>query len=252
MLHVLRRHPIAMAAHFRHSVVVAYAFPAETLQRLLPPGLVVDALGDVGFAAAAVVQVERMRPAGLPAAFGRPYLLIGYRIFCRFRTPEGRLLRGLHILRSETNSRSMVAGGNLLTHYRYRHAAARMIERSGVLEVTVRSGDGEGDLDLAADLAAPAGLPAGSPFTSLAAARRFAGPLPFTFDYEPQTGSVIVIEGRRTTWHPAPVSIDVRRATFFGSARFGGAAPILANAFHVSGVEYEWRRGVVVPLGSVA
>jgi len=53
---------------------------------------------------------------------GRDYALTGYRIFVRHRDRTGRTRRGLHILRSDTDRRSMKLGGNLLTHYRYRLA----------------------------------------------------------------------------------------------------------------------------------
>jgi hypothetical protein len=43
-----------------------------------------------------------------------------------------------------------------------------------------------------------AALPAGSPFSSVREARRFAGPLPFTFDYEEQTHSIVAVYATRT------------------------------------------------------
>ena len=244
MLYGLRRHPIAMAARFRHSLVLTYAFPREILERLLPPGLILDCHGDLGFAAVAMVQTEAMRPVGLPSLLGRDYALVGYRIFCRFRTPEGRLLQGLHILRSDAGARSMVIAGNLLTHYRYRHSAIDIRADDEALRVSVRSLDGEGDLQLAAALASrPAPLPAGSPFSHAREARRFAGPLPFTFDHEPETQSIVVIEGVRSHWDPQPIAVEVDRAAFFETDRFAGAPPVLANAFYVADVPYRWRRG---------
>jgi hypothetical protein len=249
ILYRLRRHPIPMRATFRHSLVLAYAFPREVLQPLLPPGLTVDAYGDLGFAAVAMVQTEAMRPAGLPRAFGRPYFLVGYRIFCRFRTAEGRLLRGLHILRSDADAWTMVTVGNALTHYGYRLAETRFRASDERLDIEVRTRDGGGDLSLSADLSASACLPPESPFASDRDVRRFAGPLPFTFDYESETGSIVVIEGVRKVWNPRPVMVDVRKASFFGSSRFDGATPVLASAFHVADVDYLWRRGVVRPLG---
>ena len=40
MLHLLRRHPIPIAAHFRHSLVLTYAMPPKILEPLLPCGSV--------------------------------------------------------------------------------------------------------------------------------------------------------------------------------------------------------------------
>ena len=68
--------------------------------------------------------------------------------------------------------------------------------------------------------------------------------LPYTFDHEPRTGSIVVVKAHRTQWRPTPVTVDVGRATFFGQDAFSGAQPVLANAFHVSDLDYGWHRGV--------
>jgi hypothetical protein len=197
-----------------------------------------------------VVRAERLRPAGAPALLGTSHLLAGYRLFVRHRGADGRRRRGLHILRSSADRAGMVAGGNLLTHYRYRRAALRCEERDGLLEVAVRTPAGDADLDAVADLAnAPGPLPAGSPFASVADARRFAGPLPWTFDYEPETRSVVMVHGRRSHWEPRSVAVTVRACGFLAHGPLAGCTPVLANAFHVAGVDYRWERGVRVPWG---
>ncbi|MFE2101216.1 DUF2071 domain-containing protein [Streptomyces sp. NPDC059468] len=230
---------------FAHSLVLTYALPAELLRPLVPPGLELDTYGEHGFVAAALVDTRALRPAGLPARLGADYLLTGYRVFTRFRTPGGRVMRGLRILRSDTDSRVMALGGNLMTRYNYRLARIGTRVESGMLEFRVDSADGRADLHVRADLGcAPAPLPAGSPFADARAARRFAGPLPYTFEYEPQTRSMIVVKAVRAHWDPQPVSVDVRRLTFFDHAPFAGTRPVLANAFHVADLEYGWERGL--------
>jgi hypothetical protein len=247
MLERLRRHPLPIVARFRHSLVLAYAFPQEVLRPLLPPGLVLDTFAEVGFAAVALVQTERLRPSFLPAALGRSFFLSGYRLFVRRAAQPS--FRGLYILRSDTDRRSMALLGNLLTHYRYRLAQVSMTERPGELEVMVATPGSEADLHVVADLASrPAPLPAGSPFGSLDEARRFAGPLPYTFDYETSTRSLLVVRAVRTAWDPQPLEVEVRRATFFDQRPFRDAEPLLANAFHVAGIDYGWERGKVVPV----
>jgi Uncharacterized conserved protein (COG2071) len=248
--HRLKRHPIPMVAHFRHSLVLTWALPAERLRPLLPPGLELDAYDSHGLVAIAVVRAERLRPAGTPRLLGATHLLAGYRLFVRHRGADGRRRRGLHILRSHADRASMVAGGNLLTHYRYRRAALRCEERDGRLEVAVRTRSGDADLDVVADLAnLPGPLPPGSPFASAADARRYAGPLPWTFDYEPGTDSIVMIHGRRSHWEPQSVAVTVRACGFFAHGPLAGCTPVLANAFHVAGVDYRWDRGVRVPVG---
>jgi Uncharacterized conserved protein (COG2071) len=236
VIYRLRRHPFAVSAHFRHSLVLAYAVPASAVEPLLPPTLEPDRHGELGFVAAAFVQTERMRPSFLPPALGLDFLLGGYRIFVRV---AGRpSLRGLYILRSDTDSRLLTFFGNAMTSYRSRTVDASCRCEHGTLEVEVRPG-----VHISADLTRrPAPLPASSPFTSLTDARRFAGPLPYTFHHEPETGLLVSVRGIRSAWNPEPVTVDVRELDFF-TAEHLGLEPTLANAFYVGDIDYRWERG---------
>ncbi len=78
----------------------------------------------------------------------------------------------------------------------------------------------------------------------VSAARRFAGPLPYTFDHEQATGSIVVVKAHRSTWLPEPVTVRVSRCTFFDRGPFAGSDPVLAQAFHVADLDYGWHRGV--------
>lgn len=137
----------------------------------------------------------------------------------------------------------MVAGGNLLTHYNYHRCDAAVDGSSERIRVAIDTPDHGGDLRVSAEFAAAA-LPEGSPFPSMREARPFAGPLPFTFDYEAETDSIIAIQARRANWKPEQVAVKVERISFFDQPAFRGCTPILAAAFHVSDVGYRWERGV--------
>ena len=267
-LYRLRRHPIPVTAFFEHSLVVTYAFPRRVLEPLLPPGLELDAVGDVGFVAVAMVQTRGLRPAGFPRVCGRDFFLAGYRIFVKFRVPadgtggsstrplrngteahlSARTLRGMFILRRDADRLSMVWGGNLLTHYHYRKCESIVRKDTTELEIAVCTGGGEADVHVVANLDATGVLPAGSPFRTEHEARRFAGPLPFTFDYEPETESIVIIRGVRENWSPALVNVHVRQMNFFNSPSFRTARPVLASAFYVHDIPYRWERGVRVSL----
>src|ERR1700694_2682379 len=227
MLYRLRRHPLPISAFFTHSLVLTYAYTAKML------------------------QPKRLHPAFLPAALGVDFFLTGYRVFTRFGAKLS--LRGLRILRSDTDRLLMAVGGNLLTHYGYVHCRAAMNADGDRLRVTVSSPGAAADLEVVADLSSrPAPLPAGSPFANLEDARRFAGPLPYTFDYERETNSIVMIKATRTHWEPQPISAVVRKATFLEHPPFNTVTPILANAFHVENVPYRWERGVVEKLKAAA
>lgn len=249
MRHLLQRHPFPVKAWFDHSLVLTYALPAESLVSLLPPGLILDTFEGFGFLAVAMVQTRRLRPAFLPPAFGQDFFLAGYRIFTRFRTADGRLLRGLRILRSDTNRQRMVWGGNLLTHYQYRLAEVATSETGKELRVKIKTPNAEADVDVVAQLNNPTSTPPpNSPFKDLHQARLFAGPLPFTFDYEKETHSIVAIEGVRESWKPVPVPVTIRRLSFLERPPFNRERAILANAFHIRGIPYEWKRGIRHPL----
>lgn len=249
--HLLQRHPIPMTCHFDHGLVVTWALPEQVLEPLVPPGLELDTYdGRWGFVVIALVQARRLRPASLPAWAGRDYALTGYRIFVKHRNQAGRTRRGLYILRSDTDKRPMKLGGNLLTHYRYRLADIGIRNARDRLDVRITTPAAEADLHVVARLADwPAPLPPGSPFRSDRDARRFAGPLPWTFDYEPQTRSIVMIRGRRSRWQPRQVAVEVKTCGFLDQAPFAAAEPRLASAFHFADLDYGWDRGIRVPIG---
>jgi hypothetical protein len=249
MLYRLQRHALPIKAYLRSSLVLAYAIPAPALQPLLPPGLTLDTHGDLGFLAVALVETLHLRPAFLPASLGTSFALSGYRIFTRYRTAAGRSLRGLRILRSDTNRRSMQWAGNLLTHYHYERSSFRVHRTEQTYEVRITTPSGRANLHVEADIStSPTAPPAGSPFSDFTEARKFAGPLPFTFDYEKQTHSIIRVEGVRQKWNPRPVAVTVHQNAFLEQEPFRSAGAVLANAFYLEDVPYAWRPGVREPL----
>ncbi len=243
-MYLLQRHRMPIKAHFNSLLVLAYALPKSVLQPFLPPGLVLDTYKEFGFLSITLVHTRYLRPAFLPRGLGIDFFLCGYRIFTRYQTRAGQTLRGLRILRSDTNRRSLRVFGNLLTHYAYELSSWEFRRTGSCFDVQVSTPDHRADLHVEADLLAPGGLPDGSPFTDLREAREFAGPLPFTFDYERQTHSIIRVEGVREQWDPRPVAVKVHRNAFLEQEAFRNSRAILANAFFLENVPYAWQRGI--------
>lgn len=249
MLESLRSHPFAVEAFFRWSLVLTYALPARVLRPLLPTGLTLDTYDDdLGFLAIALVQTEGLRPKGLPHALGRDFFLSGYRVFARFARPGKQTLRGLRILRSDTDRRTMAVLGNVFTHYGYRVAAVAADRDGDRLTIDVRTPEREADLHVEADVGPGAGLPEASPFRSFEDARRFAGPLPYTFDFDANTGKMLVVRGLRQAWDPRPVRVVAHASSFLERPELAREAPRLANAFFVENVPYAWKPGVLEDL----
>ncbi|MDR3614266.1 MAG: DUF2071 domain-containing protein [Candidatus Obscuribacterales bacterium] len=249
--HLLKRHPIEMEADFGFVLVLTYAFPKAVLIPLLSPGLTLDTFGDLGFLAVAVVETFNMRVRGFPKAISKNYNLIGYRLFVRYRTLRGKNLRGLRIIRSDVNSKSMAITGNLLTHYSFEEAEIEYKREEDFVHLRSNSKDGRSELILIANINTPADyLPPGSPFSSVQEALKFAGPMPFTFDYEEETNSIIRVEGVRQNWHPQPIEVDIEKFTFVHGPMFCDAEPLLCSAFYLQNIPYYWNRGIREVLSS--
>lgn len=235
----LKDHPFAVAAHFDSSLVFTYALPVADVAALLPPCLEPDTFdGKWGFVAVAMVQTRQLRPALFPYFLGSSFYLLGYRLFVRYTTAAGKRLRGLYILRSETDSRVMNTLGSVFTHYDYHYTDIHRELADGRERVTsTRSGIDVQVVINGDDVS----LPPGSPFNDWKEARRFAGPLPFTFSYLPASGEVVIVQGVREHWTPSPVQVVHSHIGFLDQAPFRNA--VLASAFSISDIPYRWEKG---------
>lgn len=185
MINFLKNHPFAVQAHFESSIVLTFAVPKEHLQSLIPPCLELDTFNDTyAFIAVAMVQTKALRPKGFPKFMGNDFFLIGYRIFVRYTNTKQKKLRGLYILKSETDKKKMEFLGNIFTKYSYtttditRKTSNDILEISSIksnFKVSIKTNEQE------------VSLPIQSPFKDWKEARRFAGPLPFTFSYNEKT-----------------------------------------------------------------
>lgn len=244
----LRRHPFPVIARFDRVAAVSFAFPERTLRPLVPIGLEIDTHDGFGFVTVAMVWTKNLRPAGFPAFLGQDFFLSGYRIFTRLND-HGRRLRGLKIIRSETDQRRMVWMGNLLTSYRYRHVTVNLEQTAQRTRVRTALTDRTPTLDLTFEASDDSlALPPGSPFGDWKTARRFAGPMPFTFSPEPD-GTCVIIEGSRQNWVPHPIFVKEWQVSLFRESPLRDVEPILANAFAVEGVDYRWKRGRIITMG---
>ena len=241
MLSWLKTHPFAVEAFFERSLVLTFAAPATEVQALLPAPLVADTWQDEwAFLAVALVQTRALRPKGWPAFMGQDFCLVGYRAFVRYVTPAGKRLRGLYILRSETDRRRMALLGNVFTHYGYATIDLYLAAEADGLAASSRQGNF--DIRVAAPTTGEvAALPAGSPFSSWAEARRFAGPLPFTFAVEAAARRVVIVEGVREHWQPQPVAVAQAQVGFLEQLPLSKL--VLANAFMLRDIPYHWKKG---------
>lgn len=239
MFSFLKTHPFAVEAFFEHSIVLAFAVPKAELADLIPPCLELDTFDDKwAFLAVAMVKTRGLRPKGFPSLVGSDFFLIGYRIFVRYTNTEGKRMRGLYIIRSETNSRMLEISGNLFTHYSYTTTDIHLSQNGDQTELSSVGSDfnvivEEADSDIP--------LPENSPFATWKEARRFAGPLPFTFTFDKDTNKVLIVEGVRENWTPTPLKVISSKFSFL--EKLGLKDVVLANAFIVRNVPYWWKKG---------
>lgn len=239
----LKNHPFAVDAFFDQSTALTYALSVAQLADRIPPCLRLDTFTDAqgrdwAFVAVAMVQTRHLRPKGLPAWLGNDFSLIGYRIFVTYTTNAGKRLRGLYILKSETDRLIMSLLGNVFTHYNYGQIDIEITENGPVQRIISHKANLDITIDQCAD---DMPLPADSPFPDWKTARRYAGPLPFTFTYNPATQEVVIIEGQRENWTPGPVAVLAQQTGFW--AETGLETPVLASAFTVKNIPYSWKKG---------
>ena len=241
MFSALKKHPFAVEAFFECSLVLSFAVQKEELKSLLPPCLEPDTFKDEwAFVAMALVQTKDLRPKGFPAFLGNDFFLIGYRIFVRYTNAEGKRLRGLYILKSETDKKKMEVLGNIFTEYNYTTTdITKETFEKGMKISSVKSGF-EIEIETGNNNVL---LPVDSPFRDWKEARRFAGPLPFTFTYSEKNKEVLIIEGVRQHWEPTPVTVVNYDISFLESLKLKKIE--LANAYIVNNIPYHWKKGKI-------
>jgi len=239
MLSFLKSHPFAVETFFESSLVLTYAVEKEELTDFIPECLELDTFEDKwAFIAVAMVKTKKLRPKGFPSFMGNDFFLAGYRIFVRYTTSKGKRLRGLYILRSETDKKKMAFFGNVFTHYNYSTTDINFSNIQSI--ITVQSE--KSDLHIKVNLQSKdAQLPSNSPFPNWKEGRRFAGPLPFTFSYNAATKKTLIIEGVRQNWAPKPVEVIHSNVGFI--KQFGFKDIVLANAFILQNIPYYWKKG---------
>ena len=241
MISFLKNHPFAVETHFESSTVLTFAIPKEELQGFIPECLELDTFQDKwAFIAVAMVQTKELRPKGFPKFLGNNFFLIGYRVFVRYTNSAGKRLRGLYILKSETNKKKMQFLGNIFTHYNYSTTDISEVKKSNFKviksiksEFTLKIDTTEKEIN----------LPKNSPFENWKEARRFAGPLPFTFTYNEEKREVLIIEGVRQNWKPKPIEIVDYNFSFINKFNFQNS--VLANAFVIENIPYYWKKGKI-------
>ena len=241
MFKSLKNHPFAVESFFESSIVFTFAVPKAALETLIPDCLTLDTFQDKwAFIAIAMVQTKDLKPKGFPKFMGNDFFLIGYRVFVRYTNSKGKSLRGLYILKSETDSKKMTFRGNIFTHYNYTTTDINIKSEKDKIEIFSRKSNFKIKVNKKDD---EIDLPINSPFKNWKEARRFAGPLPFTFTYNEETKEVLIIEGVRQNWKPKPLKVEDYHFDFLDKLQLKNC--VLANGFIIENIPYQWEKGKI-------
>jgi uncharacterized protein YqjF (DUF2071 family) len=238
---LLKNHPFAVETHFDSSIVFTFAVPKEELLSYIPECLELDTFQDKwAFIAVAMVQTKALRPKGFPKFMGNDFFLIGYRIFVRYTNNAGKRLRGLYIIKSQTNKKKMAFFGNIFTHYNYTTTDIAITQKENIQTITSERSNFNIQIK---QTGKDVQLPENSPFTHWKDARKFAGPLPHTFTVNTKENTILTIRGIRRNWKPEPVKVESYQIQFLDDLNLQNI--VLANAFEVKDIPYYWEKGKI-------
>lgn len=240
-MNFLKNHPFAVEAFFESSLVLTFAVPKEQLHNFIPECLELDTFQDKwAFIAIAMVQTKGLRPKGFPKFMGNNFFLIGYRIFVRYTNNAGKRLRGLYIIKSQTDKKKMELFGNIFTHYNYSTTDIRKTTNGNLR--TIKSEQSKFQISVE-QTNNEIKIPENSPFTDWRDARKFAGPLPHTFTVNTKDKTILTILGVRQNWKPEPVKVESYHFDFLDSLKLQNI--VLANAFEIKNIPYHWEKGKI-------
>jgi uncharacterized protein YqjF (DUF2071 family) len=242
----LPKHPVPMRTMFRRCLLVNFAIDPDAMGRALPPHIEPDLYDGDAYLSVVVAQMERMRPAFAPQAFGVTYNQIVYRVVVRCGDE-----RGVHFLRSDADNSLMAAFGNVFSSFRFHRSAIELAERDGRLELDVHTtSDVPADIYATYTVSDPRrSLPSTSAFPDLATATSWLVELFAAFAYTPGRSDIDVVRIARGAWDVHVVD-DLRGHYDFLTSSRGPFPPDttrLDSVFHVGDVPYVWHRGERIP-----
>ena len=242
---VMPKHPLPMRTTFRDCFVVTFALPPRALAQALPPPLTPDLYDGQAILSVVIADMDRMRPAFVPAAPGVTYQQVLYRAMVRYGDE-----RGVFFLRSDADNPLMVVMGNLLSFFRFHRARIVRTRGAGRHHFDLVT-DPAHHADIHATFSVDSGsrqVPATSIFPSLDDAQRFLVELYTAFRPDSGSGEVNAVRIERGRWNVQLVDAPRARFDFMdGSDAFPAGSTGLDSVIYVEDIEYYWhtleRRG---------
>ncbi|MFQ5612077.1 MAG: hypothetical protein ACE5H9_08085 [Anaerolineae bacterium] len=232
--------PLALTRGIVDYLILTYAFPAERLAAMLPPGRQPARQGRWGLVVASFATIQ----VPFPDRPGLDTFRIQYGIVSRPSPRPDGLHPEIYLIRGETDFRLMERYDRLLIHYRLQAPSFLKELNQGILSLFLSGTPGHADARIEVDLTTPrAGLPAGSPFSSVAEARRFFEPV---LGLTPVCGNVVLgMPGPGIDFRP--VFVLGQQVQYIEDGPFGDEGR-LAGAFYLTELEHRSTAGCQIPL----
>lgn len=220
---------LAITSTFFTNTILMYSCEPDDLQRFLCPGINVDVIGGRGHLAVAFVDQRDFRPRGLPHQAGSDFFMVEHLAFVTYESSDGRRMRGLYLLQSDTPSTLACIGSRIFSHYRFRKIDLTVNETGNTRRFT--SAKAGIDVTIALD--------AHNEGEVWADYKQLSKPRSFNFQYLKRSNATLVIRGVLKGWKPRPATVlkaDIAAVDEMGIA-FDGPP----KAIEVDDVEYSWR-----------
>ena len=229
----------AIRGLIRRRMLVNFRAEPEVVQRLLPPPLEPQQVGDAAIVGVCLIRLEQVRPRCLPASCGLQSENAAHRISVCWADERGERHVGVYIPRRDTNSVLNTLAGGRLFPGEYHRARFDVCDEGGTIDFAMQSEDGQAAIRLRARAAAA--LAPGSAFASLEEASAFfaAGSLGYS---PPATGCAWTASAfapmpgawSRSPWSPSTPAFADETVFPAGSVEFD-CALLMRN------IPHEWE-----------
>jgi len=228
---------LAIASTFFTNSILMYSCEPDDLQRLLCPGIDVDVIGGRGHLAVAFVDQRDFRPRGFPRWAGRDFFMVEYLAFVTYESSDGRQMRGLYLLQSDTPSTLACIGSRVFSHYRFRKIDLTINETDTTRRFT--STKARIDVAISLDTDTDTDTDTDGSEEPWADYGQLSKPRSFNFQHLKRSNATLVIRGVLKGWTPRPATVltsDIAAVEELG-INFDGPP----KAIEVDNVEYLWR-----------
>ncbi len=226
--------------------LLSYAVPERSVDGLLPQGLYPLTYQGFAFLNIVISRILRMRPAGVPSAFGLTYWHIAYRLYVSADLASNQTIAGLYFLRSDIDRSLPVIPGNVLTDFRFHQASIRStVDEASMRFRVTRTHDAIADARLVIETAPAGEDELAPPFRTIREREQILKYAPFglSVDRSGRWLKVAEVQREEGDWEERRVRIrtadwEYLKRTIPGEAR-------LVRATQVTPIDYRWRIGRV-------